>query len=69
MLRTYCIIPIRRSLYIAEDMKAGEVFTEKSLRRIRPGHGLSPKYYNVLLGLRVKCDVQRGTPMTWDMVK
>lgn len=62
-------LQFRRSLYIAEDMNAGEVFTEKNLRRIRPGFGLSPKYYDSLLGRRVKCDVKRGTPVSWDLVE
>jgi len=58
----------RRSLYIAEDMKAGNVLTPKNLRRIRPGHGLAPKYYDLLLGKRVSCDVSKGTPVSWDLV-
>ena len=58
----------RRSLYIAEDMKAGDVLTPKNLRRIRPGHGLAPKYYDLLLGKRVSCDVSKGTPVSWDLV-
>lgn len=57
----------RRSLYIVEDIKANEVITEKNIRAIRPGLGLEPKYYNVLLGKRVKCDILRGTPVSWDM--
>ena len=62
-------LQFRRSLYVVEDMKAGDVFTEKNLRRIRPGMGLSPKYYGVLLGRCVKCDVKRGTPVSWDFVE
>lgn len=62
-------LQFRRSLYVVEDMKAGDVFTEKNLRRIRPGMGLSPKYYDVLLGRCVKCDVKRGTPVSWDIVE
>lgn len=58
----------RRSLYIAEDMKAGDVLTPKNLRRIRPGHGLAPKYYEQLLGKRVTKDVKAGTPMNWELV-
>lgn len=58
----------RRSLYIVEDMKAGDVITAENMRRIRPGLGLSPKYYEVVLGRRVKCDVARGTPLSWDVL-
>ena len=62
-------LQFRRSLYIAEDMKAGDILTEKNLRRIRPGHGLSPKHYDALLGRQVKCDVKRGTPVSWALVE
>lgn len=58
----------RRSLYIAEDMKAGEVLTALTLRAIRPGLGLPPKYLDTLLGKRVTRDVAKGTPMSWDLV-
>ena len=50
-------------------MRAGDVLTEKNLRRIRPGHGLSPKHYDALLGRQVKCDVKRGTPVSWALVE
>ena len=49
-------------------MKAGEVFTPDSLRRIRPGAGLAPKYYDLLLGRAVRHDVARGTPVSWDIL-
>jgi len=62
-------LQFRRSLYIAEDMKAGDVLTDKNMRRIRPGFGLAPKYYDTLLGRRVKRDVKRGTPLAWDLVE
>jgi pseudaminic acid synthase len=52
-----------RSLYVVEDIKAGEVFTEKNIRSIRPGYGLHPKYYMELLGKRAKVDLERGTPL------
>lgn len=58
----------RRSLYIAEDLKPGDVLTPQALRRIRPGHGLPPKFYDQLLGVRVIKGVKRGTPMSWDLV-
>lgn len=58
----------RRSLYIAEDLKAGATLNSANLRRIRPGHGLSPKYYDTLLGKTVNQDVSKGTPMSWDLI-
>jgi len=58
----------RRSLYIGEDMVAGDVLTSKNLRRIRPGHGLAPKYYDLLLGKRINQAVDKGTPMAWNLV-
>ncbi len=58
----------RRSIYIAEDVKAGEVLTEANLRSIRPGFGLAPKYYDTLIGRRVNRDVKKGTPMSWDLI-
>ena len=51
----------RRSLYIAEDMKKGDVLSEKNLRIVRPGLGLPPKYYDILLGRTVNRDVKKGT--------
>ena len=58
----------RRPLYIGEDMKAGDVLTPENLRRIRPGHGLLPMYYDQLLGKQVIKDVKAGTPMSWGLV-
>lgn len=62
-------LQFRRSLYVVEDMKAGEVITEKNMRSIRPGLGISPKYYDLVLGKKVKCDVKRGTGLTWNMME
>jgi N-acetylneuraminate synthase len=59
----------RRSLYIAEDMKAGEVFTAKNLRIVRPGLGLAPKYFETLLGHRIKVAAKKGTPMRWELLE
>jgi pseudaminic acid synthase len=52
-----------RSLYVVEDMKAGDVITEKNVRSIRPGFGLHPKYYNEILGKKVILNIERGTPL------
>ncbi len=58
----------RRSIYVAKDMKAGEKFTKESIKIIRPGYGLPPKYYDLILGKTVKKDVKKGTPLSWDIV-
>lgn len=58
----------RRSLYVAADMKAGEVFTKENLRVIRPGLGMAPKFYEVLLGRKVNKDLKKGTPINWDIL-
>lgn len=54
----------RRSLYAVQDIKKGEVFTEDNIRSIRPGFGLPPKMYPVLLGRRAQRDYRRGDPLT-----
>jgi pseudaminic acid synthase len=58
----------RRSLYVAEDMPAGGVFTPSNLRIVRPGKGLHPRYYEQLLGKRVTRAVRKGTPASWDLL-
>lgn len=58
----------RRSLYIIQDVEKGDVLTPKNLGRIRPGHGLKPKYYDILLGKKANRAVKKGTPVTWDVI-
>lgn len=58
----------RRSIYVAEDVKAGEVFTALNLRIVRPGHGLAPRLYDNLLGKKAARDAQKGTPLNWELV-
>ena len=57
-----------RSLFIARDMKAGEVFTPENLRSVRPANGLHTVYYEELLGKKAAADVKAGTPMSWGLV-
>lgn len=57
-----------RSLFIAQDMKAGEVLTPENLRSVRPANGLHTMYYEELLGKKVTSDVKAGTPMSWALV-
>lgn len=58
----------RRSLYIVEDMKKGDILSSKNVRTIRPGFGLKPKYIEQLLGKTVKKDISKGTPLAWDLI-
>ena len=58
----------RRSLYISQNMQSGDILTPDNLRAIRPGQGLPPKYYNLLLGKKIKVDVQAGTPVKWELL-
>ncbi len=58
----------RRTLYICEDLQAGDVLTPSNLRAIRPGYGLPPKFINQLMGKRVAKAVKRGTRMHWDLI-
>lgn len=58
----------RRSLFVVQDMKAGEVFSEKNVRSIRPGQGLAPKHLPEVLGRKAARGIERGTPLAWDMV-
>lgn len=58
----------RRSLYVAEDMRRGEKFTPKSLRVVRPGKGLHPRFYEQLLGKPVIRNVRKGTPVDWSII-
>ena len=55
----------RRSLFVVKDMKAGEAFTEDSVRSIRPGYGLHTRYLDEVLGRRAAKDIARGTPLDW----
>ncbi len=58
-----------RSLYVAEDVKAGDVVTEKNVRSVRPGHGLHPKYLSEVVGKVFVCDAACGERFMMDMVK
>jgi len=57
----------RRSLFVTEDVKAGEVLSEKNVRSVRPGHGLPPNKLKEILGNKAAVDISKGTPLTWDL--
>lgn len=58
-----------RSLYVAEDIKEGEVFTEKNIRSVRPGFGLHPKHYKDILGKTSNKELEKGTRFKLDYLK
>ena len=58
----------RRSLFVVEDMRAGEVYGERNVRSIRPGFGLHTRHLEEVLGRRAARDVERGTPLSWDLI-
>jgi pseudaminic acid synthase len=58
-----------RSLYIAENITEGEVFTESNLRSVRPGFGLHPKHFNGILGKKANQKLEKGTPMSLDFIQ
>ena len=58
----------RRSLFVVEDVKAGDIFTTTNVRSIRPGNGLHTRYFTQVLGQQAACDIERGTPLSWELV-
>ncbi|EHU1391459.1 pseudaminic acid synthase [Acinetobacter baumannii] len=59
----------RRSLYFVKDLKAGEVIDESSIRSVRPGFGLPPKFYDEILGKKLLVDIQMNTPVSLELIK
>lgn len=58
----------RRSLFVVKDMRAGEVFTPENVRSIRPANGLEPKYLPDILGKHAARDIEKGTPLSWELI-
>ena len=58
----------RRSIYFMSDLKKGDIISPKDIRAIRPGFGLPPKHFDSLIGRTVCCDVERGDPVSLDVI-
>ena len=58
----------KRSIYVAKNIRAGETLTRDHLKIIRPGLGLSPRYFDLVIGRQVKKDVSAGTPLSFDLI-
>jgi pseudaminic acid synthase len=56
----------KRSIYVSKDVKPGDVFSSDNLKIIRPGYGLAPKFWDAIIGKKVKEAIQAGTPLTWE---
>lgn len=61
-------LQFRRSLFVVEHVKRGDVFTKSNVRSIRPAAGLHPRHLEDVIGRRASCDIDRGTPLQWDLV-
>ncbi len=58
----------RRSIYFINDLKKGAVISENDIKRIRPGFGLKPKFFDEIIGKKVLKDVERGDPVKWEIL-
>jgi pseudaminic acid synthase len=58
----------RRSLFVVLDVRRGELFSAENVRSIRPGHGLHTRHLPQIVGKRASCDIEKGTPLNWDLV-
>lgn len=59
----------KRSLFISKDINKGEIITEENIKSVRPADGISPKYYNCILGKKVKKDLKFGTPLLFEDIE
>jgi pseudaminic acid synthase len=62
-------LKFRRSLFVVEDIKKGELFSNANVRSIRPSDGLHPRYLSQVLGKHAACDLEPGTPLSWTLVE
>jgi N-acetylneuraminate synthase len=58
-----------RSIYITKDLSAGDRLSVENVQVIRPGLGLKPKYFDIVMGRRLKTSVRRGTPLSWALIE
>ena len=58
----------RRSIYFCKDVKKGDVISAQNIRRVRPGHGMAPKFYDDILGMTITKDAFKGDPLTWSSI-
>jgi pseudaminic acid synthase len=59
----------RRSLFIVKDVKKGELLTEENVKSIRPSNGLHTRFYTEILGKTARFDLEKGTPLSWNIIE
>lgn len=62
-------VMFRKSIFVTKDIKSGELLTEENIKVIRPGYGIKPKYFKNVLGKRAACDIERGTPLNFELLR
>ena len=62
-------LQFRRSIYFISNMKKGGIITKNDIKRIRPGFGIEPKFFNQIIGKKIMDDVERGDPVTWEALE
>ena len=60
---------LRRSLFITQNIKQGEILSEDNVKSIRPGYGLHTKHYDIILGKKARYDLEKGEPLNWNMIE
>lgn len=61
-------VKFKRSLFVVKDVCKGEKFTKDNIRVIRPGSGIQPKFYEIVLGKTSNSNIKAGTPLTWEII-
>ena len=57
-----------RSLFVAENVKKDDIITEENIRSVRPAYGMHPKFYDEVIGKKFNKDVEKGIPLSWDLI-
>ena len=58
----------RRSIYFVKNLKQGDLLTRENINKIRPGFGMPPKYFEDILGKKLKRDIEKGERVSWELL-
>lgn len=61
-------LQFRRSIYVSNDIKKGDIFSKENIKIIRPGYGLEPKFFDLVIGKKALKDLEKGTALSWDLL-